>query len=461
VRTAFARYVSFPLKSWIKRERTGTLLREALESQWFGADRMHALRTERLRRLLVTVGAHVPYYRKLFRDLRADPAHDDPWSVHAAVPMLDKESYRRLGAELASETPRRAPLVAHTSGTTGERLEVKLDMLAATYGYVAGLRGRSFWGIAPGDPEFKIWGTGRGTARTRSESIHGTLKLWKEAAMGVTLVAPFFQTEADLARAAQRLERAKPKIVFGYANSIYLLGDYLARKGWTAGPGWPRAVGYTAEMLTDSQREVLRGVFRAPVVAEYGSCEAGVMAWECPEGTLHTTDDTLLLETVEGEVVVTHLMGTDFPLIRYRQGDLAQLGAPGCRCGRGLSSLWSLVGRKNDVLLAPSGGIIDFIVFDKLMKDQPALRRFKIVERARGDLLLLYEVYPGQAWSEEDRSRLLRQSGALLPGDVRVTTQGVERLPNEPSGKFRIIVPQRDAAAFLRSLPEAPAGASR
>ena len=46
------------------------------------------------------------------------------------------------------------------------------------------------------------------------------------------------------------------------------------------------------------------------------------------------------------------MWGTDYPLIRYRQGDLARLGPPGCGCGRGLATLSSLVGRKNDCVQA-------------------------------------------------------------------------------------------------------------
>jgi phenylacetate-CoA ligase len=461
-RSAFARHVAFPIKSLVKREPARRLLRELLASQWLDAEELLSLRTARLANLLVSVGTNVPFYRERFRQLGLRPDRDDPWAVLAALPTLDKEAYRAGGAALASESPSRKPLLSHTSGTTGERLELKLDALAGAYCYVAGLRGRSFWGIRPGDPEFKIWGTGRGTSRTRKEALQGTLKVLKEAAMGVTLVSPFFQTDADLERAADRLFRRKPKLVFGYANSIFLLADYLFRKGRKAGPGWPRAVAYTAEMLSPSQRDVVARAFDAPVVAEYGSCEAGVIAYQCPEGALHTTDETVIVETLDGarptgegrpgEVVVTHLMATDYPLIRYRQGDLATLDQPGCACGRKLGILSALTGRKNDVLIAPSGGIIDFIVFDKVMKDQPALRRFKIVERDRGDLMLLYELYPGKVWTEADRERLLVQSAALLPRDVRLAPMAVEELPQEPSGKFRIIVPQSDAARFLASI---------
>ncbi len=451
-RTLFAKTVGIPLKSLLKGEKRAAIFRELLETQWYDRERLHALRTARLKRLLVEVTGNVPFYRDEMRRLGSSPSNDDPWQILRALPILDKDLYRSLGDALASEGPRCRPLLGHSSGTTGARLEVRVDRAAAPYRYLAGYRGRSWWGIAPGDPEVKIWGSGRLTARTALDKALAIRREVKEWVTGVTLVSPFFQTDVELGKAAHALFRRKPVVVFGYANSIAMLSSFMLRTQMRPGPGWPKAVFFTSETMTEHQKDIVRRAFAAPVVAEYGSVEAGVMAFGCPAGGLHTSDDISIVEIVGedgvlaadevGEVVVTSLMATDFPLIRYRQGDLASIASRSCACGRTLGTLSTLQGRLNDVLRSPSGGIIDFIVFDQAMKDQASIRRFRIVEKAAGDIDVLCQLHAGAKWSDADRERLVSQCAALLPKDVRISTKVVGELQQERSGKFRIIVPK-------------------
>ena len=112
----------------------------------------------------------------------------------------------------------------------------------------------------------------------------------------------------------------------------------------------------------------------------------------------------------------------------------------------------------NDVLYSPSGGIIDFIVFDKAMKDQPVLKRFKILECDTGKLLLLYECYKGESWQEADRQRFLKQCHALLTTDVTIDTRQVPHLKTEPSGKYRVLLKKDEATEYLKSLQSATIG---
>ena len=458
-RSLFARWIGLPLKSLWKREATQQTAELLERAQWLDPESLRELQEQRLRHLLGEVGRNVPFYREEMRKLGADPRGDDPRKILAALPTIDKQSYRALGDALQSESPRRPPIHAFTSGTTGERLSVRIDPDAAAFRYLAGFRGRRWWGIEPGDPEFKIWGSGIQTATGPGELAYKLVRRAKDWAIGVTLVSPFFREEEDLARAARLVMKTKPKLVFGYANSIHLLAAYMVREGLRAGPGWPRVVGYTAEMLLDWQKADIATAFGAPLAAEYGSCEAGVMAFQCPEGTLHTCDDIVAVELLptpggdaaddRGEVVVTNLMATSYPLIRYRQGDIARRGRTPCACGRGFGSLQELTGRMNDRFTSPSGGIVDFIVFDQAMKEQPAIRRFKVVERAVGDLVFLAELHPGQEWQAADQARFVRQCRALLPADAALSVGVSDRLPAEPSGKFRIMIPAKDAARYL------------
>ena len=170
-RTIFARYAGLPMKSLFKRERSGAIARELSRNQWLDRTQLHQIRTERLRRLLCAVGNNVPFYSEQLRSLGAKPETDNPWEVLHALPMIDKQAYRNIGTDLQAEHPRRKPAIGHTSGTTGQRLEIRIDRAATPHMYLAGLRGREWWGIRPGDPEVRLRGSGGRTARTWLDEI--------------------------------------------------------------------------------------------------------------------------------------------------------------------------------------------------------------------------------------------------------------------------------------------------
>jgi phenylacetate-CoA ligase len=458
--SAISRNIGVPLKAIIKREPARKVLEELNRTQWLTRGQLESLRRQRLKQLLVEVGKDVPFYREQLQKLGADPEADDPWEILRGLPTIDKEMYRSLGSDLRSESPRRKPRVVYTSGTTGDYLVLYRDPLARTYGSHAGMRGRQWWGVQPGDPEFKIWGGGSRSAWAEGHYRLAAVRKMKEWFLALTVVPPFFESDKELKWATDLLFRRRPRFVMGYSNTLHLFASYMVKTGRRAGPGWPAAVAYSAEMLHESQRDVIEEAFNAPLVAEYGSVEAGVIAYTCKKRKLHVSDDILAVEILDGdralpngqvgEVVVTGLIGGEYPLIRYRQQDLACLDDQPCDCGLGLSVMSSLQGRLNDQFLSPSGGVIDFVAFALAIKKQPAIRRFKVVERGQGDLVFICEVHEGQEWQKADRERLLQQCLNLLPADVKVSIGYVGRLHPDKSGKFRIMIPNSEADKYLR-----------
>jgi phenylacetate-coenzyme A ligase PaaK-like adenylate-forming protein len=79
------------------------------------------------------------------------------------------------------------------------------------------------------------------------------------------------------------------------------------------------------------QRGVIAQAFKTTIVSEYGCTEVGIIAMDCPAGTMHLMGDALAVKIVrdgepvgsgeEGEILVTELYGSFMPLICYRTGD--------------------------------------------------------------------------------------------------------------------------------------------
>jgi phenylacetate-CoA ligase len=78
---------------------------------------------------------------------------------------------------------------------------------------------------------------------------------------------------------------------------------------------------------------------------------------------LHVQEDHFLVEVVDpdsgvplgdgeqGELVFTTLAKEALPLIRYRTGDIATVDSAPCECGRTLTRVTRLVGRRDDMLI--------------------------------------------------------------------------------------------------------------
>jgi len=452
-----AKNIGMPIKSFIKRDDISQILNELNNNQWLSEELLHELQVNRLKDLLCYIWRNIPFYSNVIDSIGADPNVDDPWEIFYRLPLIDKDKYRKIREELMTLNSKTVPSIGYTSGSTGDSFKFFMDKKALKYMYLSGYRGRMWSGIMPGDIEFKIWGNGSYSALKLSrKNIIKYISYW---CLGKYVVSPMFNNDEEYWTAVRLLLKVRPKFVFGYANALHSLAKFINHNQIDIGPGWPTIVSYTSEMLFDSQKEDITNAFGCPLMSEYGSAEFGIMAYTCPNGLFHVSDDILIMEIFDGdikacsgqsgEIVVTNLMAYDFPMIRYRHGDIGVYGSIKCDCGRGLKVLSGLQGRKNDQLKSPSGKIISFLGFAHAIKKQDHIKRFKVVEKEIGDLLLFCEPNEGEEWTKEEQNKFIKKCKALLPDDVSLTIGYIGKLCNDRSGKFKVIVPKNEVNHYI------------
>jgi phenylacetate-CoA ligase len=93
----------------------------------------------------------------------------------------------------------------------------------------------------------------------------------------------------------------------------------------------------------------------ARVFDHHGMTEVGPVSYECPTepGVLHVMEDTYFPEVLDDELILTTLMRSGSPLLRYRTGDIvqAELRSP-CACGsHELSLIGGIRGRTDDMVV--------------------------------------------------------------------------------------------------------------
>ena len=155
----------------------------------------------------------------------------------------------------------------------------------------------------------------------------------------------------DLLQSLSDLLQIKPAVIRGYPSRLSEVAAALF------GESIPAVLGVicTGEVLFEFQEELLKSVFKAPVINEYGCQETGISGLSCPEfGRVHLDVDRCLYEIIDGELVTTDLFNYTMPLIRYQCGDRLQFEPDACPCGRSHVTA-KIVGRSQEQIKTQQG----------------------------------------------------------------------------------------------------------
>jgi phenylacetate-CoA ligase len=440
------------------------LIRHAIGPLWARWERSHYLRHYRLLRRTqfhdpdtirarqwchqTTLVQHafdtVPFYRERWQALGWTPTAlraEDDW---CQLPLLTKADIRGAGPRLLSSCYRREQLRRKTtSGSTGVSLEIFVDEPSMQWKRACTLRCDEWSGWRFGEPVAKVWGN-------PDYLRHG----WRGRVRNALLDrAAYLDTlrmdEPALATFAQGLRRRPPGLLFGHAHSLYLLAEYLRTRNFTGIR--PHGIIATAMVLHPWQRRVIEQVLGCRVTNRYGCEEVSLIACECEQGALHINADSVLVEVLRdgrpalpgeaGNVVVTDLTNWAMPLIRYHVGDVAVASHRQCRCGRGLPLLERIEGREADYVVTSRGELISGIsLTENFALEVPGIAQIQIVQHAVDRFL--FRLVRGPDFGSASWQCLRELVARRFGDDAQFDCEFVERIAQEPSGKYRFCISQ-------------------
>lgn len=432
---------AFPLQERLKGHTTVAVRRRMEQSQWWPAERLRQLQLERLRALLESA-QRAPYWRELFAQRRFDPRQVQSLADLQALPLLDKATIR-VYLE-AMKHPQAASLARfNTGGSSGEPLVFFIGKERVSHDVAAKWRATRWWGVDIGDPEIVIWGS------PIELGSQDRVRAWRDRVMRTTLLPAFEMSDAKLDGFLRAIRARRPKMLFGYPSALSHVARHAQARGLRMDDLGIRAAFVTSERLYDEQRQTISRVFSCPVANGYGSRDAGFIAHECPQGSMHLTAEDMVVEIVDaqgapvapgeaGEIIVTHLATQHFPFIRYRTGDVAAMGVRPCACGRGLPTLREIQGRSTDFVVAEDGTVMHGLALIYILRDLPEVQSFKIVQHTLQHTSVQLVAGPGfgAAHAAGIAAGLRRRLGQ----NVRVEVEQVDIIAPEHSGKFRYVV---------------------
>ncbi|MFB6147757.1 MAG: hypothetical protein ABEJ66_02625, partial [Candidatus Nanohaloarchaea archaeon] len=156
---------------------------------------------------------------------------------------------------------------------------------------------------------------------------------------------------------ARILSELDPDFLHYFPQRLLAIAKLCRRGEYSVSPS--RIFTY-GENLTSGMREYIGETFDAPVVDLYSTTEFGTVAWSCPEGGYHINEDVVYPEIKEveegtGSLVLSGLVNSITPFLRYDIGDLVEVQAEKCSCDTSFMKVGGFRGRRSDVFRNSSG----------------------------------------------------------------------------------------------------------
>lgn len=261
---------------------------------------------------------------------------------------------------------------------------------------------------------------------------------------------PIFDlSEEKMEKFLEVFRRKKFDYINGYTSSIVLFAKYLKKKKILLTDICPtlKQCIVTSEMLYDTDKQLMEGVFGIPVINEYGASELDLIAFTNPEGQFVVNSETLYVEILDsennpvangesGRIVITSLYNKAHPLIRYDIGDTGILDV---KSSFKKPILEKLVGRTNDIAKLPSGrtvpGLTFYYVTKSVIEDDGNVKEFVIEQTALSDFAIHY--VSERELSMEETDAITKALYTYLEDDLSLTFKRVPVLDRSNRGKLK------------------------
>jgi phenylacetate-CoA ligase len=304
------------------------------------------------------------------------------------------------------------------------------------------LRALEMSGWKFGDKQLRLWHQTLGMSRL--QAFKERVDAWF---MRRHFVPAFEMSEDSLRRLMRTIEKKKPVLIDGYAESL----NFIAMASTSVSKHKPKAVMSSAQQLTESTRTRIENQFGAKVLDKYGSREFSGIAYQCLESEHHhVQDESYIVEILVdgrpakvgevGEVVITDLNNFSMPLIRYRIGDMAvAVEQKTCRCGRAHSLIGAISGRTQALILCTNGVWLPGTFFAHFFKDfEYAVQHYQVTQESPKKFTL--KLVPMPQFTNEVEDRILRDLKAYTGQEQIIEVSLVEEIPLLKTGKRTPVV---------------------
>jgi len=444
----WAQNVFLNAQAWrIARHRYGGPYRRAtralLQQERWPAERIAEYQAARLRAVVAHAHEHSPHYRRALDEAGVHPTDIRDASDVAKLPILEKTTVREHAAELLT-AGRPAPdwLRGNTSGTTGAPLSVWYDRRTCVLTNAVDRRHKAWAGLRDDD-----W-IGLLLGRVVVPTEHRRPPFWRVNRVHRQIwFSSFHMNDETLGAYVGEIRCRRLRFLEGYPSTLFVLAAYLVERGESLPM---QSVITSSETLHRTQLEIIEAAFECRVFDFYALAERVIYAGDCEEHAgKHIAEEYGITEVVDDDGVplpagrAGHLLGTSLhntamPMLRYRTGDVSAIIEEPCACGRTLRRLQPVTTKAEDIIVTPDGRLISPSILTHPFKPFSQIRASQLIQE--DERTLVVKIVAGPGFTDAHWAELAGGLAARLGPEMRIERVLVDRIPREPSGKYRWVV---------------------
>ena len=356
-----------------------------LESDRWPEEKLKQYQLDKCKELLVFAYEHSDFYRNEFDNVGFNPHEFSSLDDLKIIPIIDKNVLLEHNEEIHSKYEFSKCIFSETSGTSGQVLKFYRNEEWDSCNRAAMFRGYHWYGVNPWDRNGYFWGYNIDPSKRLKTKVLDFLQ---------NRFRIFSYNEDEIKKFTSKLKSST--FMSGYSSMIYEVAKIINKSGLKKDFNLKMIKG-TSEKIYESYQEEVKKAFGMKIISEYGSAESGLIAYECPEcGNMHIAVENVVVEEVNGEIVVTNLLSRSFPIIRYKLGDFIKLAPKDfkCGCGRNHPVLLDVLGRVGKNIIGKNyiyPSLTFYYVFKNLTLNNNVTLNYQAIQNEKGKIQLNIE----------------------------------------------------------------------
>lgn len=433
------RDVPFHILDWKNDDKKLKYMKELKVS--FSESRESILREQwnKLLYIIEEAGKNSQYYREKFIIENIIASEIKSPEDLLKISVVTRNDIRQNMEKMRNENLKTCDLIkTATGGTTDSPIQLYLNKECYAQRRAATLYFQQWYGSIIRSPIAYLWG-----AEQDYPKRIGIKDKLKQILFGRVLYLPSsFLNDEVMWHYYHRLKSFKADILQAYPTPLYIFSEFLEKHNLKLNI---RNINVAAEYLYPHQREKIESVFGVKIFNWYGARELGHIATECKyHNGMHINCHGVYIEVIKngkqvvdemGEFVITDLLNTAMPLIRYKINDIGKISNRICPCGSGLPLIEEVGGRYADTFKKRDGSYIPGVALtNRVIKEHHGIEKLQIVQRD-------YELYQlnivkGSDYSEDEVERLKHNISNFIHDRIEFEVNIVNDILPEKSGKI-------------------------